>query len=150
MLQPEDYERWEQLVAQPTPLSPDGTWLLYGINRSNRQNELRIQPSDGGTAIAIPFGERPVFSEDSKWLAYLIGFSEEQEAKLRKDKKPLHKQLGLLELDGVETGGHVGSEVGGPADCAPAGRLDWIPAGGQRRADLSGPPRYALRDPCPP
>jgi dipeptidyl aminopeptidase/acylaminoacyl peptidase len=121
LLQPEDYERWEQLVPQPTPLSPDGKWLLYGINRSNRQNELRVQPSDGGAAIAIPFGERAVFSEDSKWLAYLIGFSEEQEARLRKEKKPLHKQLGLIELatgkksivDGIEsfvlspTGTHI-------------------------------------------
>jgi dipeptidyl aminopeptidase/acylaminoacyl peptidase len=127
-LQPEDYERWEQLTAQPTPLSPDGKWLLYGITRSNRQTELRVQPSDGGEAIAIPFGERPAFSDDSKWLAYLIGFSEEQEAKLRKDKKPLHKQLGLLELatgkkttvDGIEsfvlapTGTHIAMRRYGP------------------------------------
>jgi dipeptidyl aminopeptidase/acylaminoacyl peptidase len=121
MLQPEDYGRWEQLSTQPTPLSPDGKWLVYGIVRSNRQNELRVQPSDGGEAIVIPFGERPAFTEDSKWLAYSIGFSEEQEAKLRKEKKPLHRQLGLLELatgkkttvDGIEsfalapTGTHI-------------------------------------------
>ena len=121
MLQPEDYGQWEQLSTQPTPLSPDGKWLVYGIVRSNRQNELRVQPSDGGEAVVIPFGERPTFTDDSKWLAYLIGFSEEQEAKLRKEKKPLHKQLGLLELatgkkttvDGIEsfalapTGTHI-------------------------------------------
>jgi hypothetical protein len=70
----------------------------HGITRANRQNELRVQPSEGGAATALPFGEQPGFSDDSKWLAYLIGFSEEQEAKLRKDKKPLHKQLGLMEL----------------------------------------------------
>jgi hypothetical protein len=46
-LQPEEYGRWEQLVAQRTPLSPDGRWLVYGIARANRQNELRVQPSAG-------------------------------------------------------------------------------------------------------
>ncbi len=110
-LEPQDYGRWEQLAAQPTPLSPDGTWLVYGIARASRQNELRVQPTAGGQATTIPFGERPAFSDDSRWLACLIGFSEEQEAALRKDKKPLHKQLELLELatgrrvvvDGIES-----------------------------------------------
>lgn len=97
-LQPQDYGRWEQLVAQPNPLSPDGQWLVYGITRASRQNELRVQPAAGGEATALPFGERPAFSDDSRWLAYLVGFSEDEEAKLRKDKKPLHKKLGLLEL----------------------------------------------------
>ena len=98
LLEPAEYGRWEQLTAQRTPLSPDGKWLVYGITRASRQNELRVQPSDGGMAKTIAFGEQPAFSDDSRWLAYLIGFSEEQEAKLRKDKKPLHKRLGLLEL----------------------------------------------------
>ena len=87
-------------------------WLVYGITRANRDNEVRVQPSDGGAVVkAVAFGEQPAFSDDSRWLAYLIGFSEEQEAKLRKDKKPLHKKLGLLELasgretvvDGIES-----------------------------------------------
>ena len=49
-------------------------------------------------AVTIPAGEQPAFSDDSRWMAYLIGFTEEQEAKLRKEKKPIRKQLGLLEL----------------------------------------------------
>jgi dipeptidyl aminopeptidase/acylaminoacyl peptidase len=99
MLEPAEYGRWEQLVAQRTPLSPDGRWLVYGITRASRDSELRVQPSDGGAMVkAVPFGEQPAFSDDSRWLAYTIGFSEEQEAKLRKDKKPLQKKLGLLEL----------------------------------------------------
>ena len=111
VLEPRDYGRWEQLVAQPTPLSPDGRWLVYRITRTNGQHELRVQPAAGGEVTALPFGEQPAFSDDSKWLAYLIGFSEEEEARLRKDKKPVHKHLGLLELatgrkvvvDGVES-----------------------------------------------
>jgi len=58
-LPPEEYGRWEQLTPQRTPLSPDGAWLVYGINRSNRQNELRFQPTAGGTPIVVSFGEQP-------------------------------------------------------------------------------------------
>jgi hypothetical protein len=94
-VEPEEYGRWEQLAAQRTPLSPDGQWLVYGITRSNRQNELRVQRSQGGPATTIAFSEQPVFSDDSRWLAYLVGFSEEQEAKLRKERKPLHKTFGF-------------------------------------------------------
>lgn len=111
VLQPEEYGRWEQLVAQRTPLSPDGAWLAYGINRSSRQNELRFQPTAGGTAIVVSYGELPAFSDDSKWAACLVGMSEEDEAKLRKDKKPIRKRLALVNLatgtttmiDGVES-----------------------------------------------
>lgn len=110
-LAPEDYGRWEQLAAQRTPLSPDGRWLVYGITRSSRQNELRVQPSAGGPATALAFGEQAAFSDDSKWLAWLIGVSEEQDARLRKEKKPVRKQLGLMDLatgtqtvvDGIES-----------------------------------------------
>jgi dipeptidyl aminopeptidase/acylaminoacyl peptidase len=97
-VEPQEYGRWEQLAAQRTPLSPDGRWLVYGITRSNRLNELRVQPTAGGSETTIAFGEQPVFSDDSRWLGYLVGFSEEQEAKLRKERKPLHKSFGLLEL----------------------------------------------------
>ena len=98
ILQPEDYGRWEQLAAQRTPLSPDGAWLVYGINRSNRQNELRFQPTAGGNPIAVSYGEQPAFADDSKWAACLVGMSEEDEAKLRKDKKPIRKKLAIINL----------------------------------------------------
>jgi dipeptidyl aminopeptidase/acylaminoacyl peptidase len=127
-LAPEDYGRWETLVAQRTPLSPDGRWLVHGITRGNGQHELRVQPTAGGAPVVIPFGEQPAFSDDSKWMAYLIGFSEDEEAKLRKDRKPLHKKLGLLDLasgvtlkvDGIESfslspsGSHVAMRRYGP------------------------------------
>ena len=99
MLAPEEYSRWEQLAAQRSPLSPDGKWLVYGINRASRQNELRVQPSTGGNAVTIAFGEQPAFSDDSRWLAALVGMSEENEAKLRKDKKPIRKKLAIVDLN---------------------------------------------------
>jgi acetyl esterase/lipase len=71
---------------------------VYGIARSNGENELRVISTTGGAATIAPFGEGPVFSADSKWLAYAIGLPEAEEEKLQKQKKPVRKKLGLLEL----------------------------------------------------
>ncbi|MFN7927836.1 MAG: prolyl oligopeptidase family serine peptidase [Blastocatellia bacterium] len=108
-LTPADYGQWETLTT--TSLSPDGKWLAYGVNRSNRNNELRIVSIAGGDPKVSAFGAQPVFSSDSRWVAYSIGYSEVQEEKLRKDKKPIHRKLGLLNLasgtqvviDGIES-----------------------------------------------
>jgi dipeptidyl aminopeptidase/acylaminoacyl peptidase len=98
-----DYGQWETLIAQPRatttgPLSPDGQWLVYGITRSNRQHELRVVNTTTGRTVTAAFGEAPLFSADSKWMAYGIGVSEAEEEKLQKDRKPVRKKLGLLNL----------------------------------------------------
>ena len=110
---PADYGQWETLLNAGSRggLSPDGKWLAYGINRSNRNNELRITSVADGTTKVAAFGAQPVYSTDSRWVAYSIGYSEAQEEKLRKDKKPIHRKLGLLNLttgeqttiDGIES-----------------------------------------------
>jgi dipeptidyl aminopeptidase/acylaminoacyl peptidase len=108
-LTPADYGQWETLGL--TTLSPDGKWLAYGLNRSSRNNELRIVSVAGGEPKIAAFGAQPVFSADSRWVAYSIGYSEAQEEKLRKDKKPIQRKLGLLNLtsgeqtviEGIET-----------------------------------------------
>ena len=76
---------------------------MYGISRADGHTELRVQPSGGGEAVRIPFGEAPAFSEDSRWLAALVGVSEAEEARLRRERKPLHKSLRLVELGTNET-----------------------------------------------
>src|SRR2546430_4658158 len=95
-----EYGQFETLVTVPSRggLSPDGKWLAYGINRSNRNNELRITNVADGTTKVAQFGAQPVFSADSRWVAYAIGYSEAQEDKLRKDKKPIQRKLGLMNL----------------------------------------------------
>jgi hypothetical protein len=102
---PAEYGQFETLATVPSRggLSPDGKWLAYGINRSNRNNELRITSVADGTTKVAAFGAQPVFSADSRWVAYAIGYSEAQEEKLRKDKKPIQRKLGLLNLATGET-----------------------------------------------
>ena len=97
---PAEYGQFESLQAIPGNggLSPDGRWIAYGVNRSNRNNELRIAKVADGSTTAVPFGTQPVFSADSQWVAYAIGLSESQEDKLRSDKKPIHRKAGILDL----------------------------------------------------
>jgi dipeptidyl aminopeptidase/acylaminoacyl peptidase len=97
----QDWGQFENLAVQPRGgLSPDGKWLVYGINRSNRNNELRIRNLETGKETTVAFGAQPAFSADSKWIAYSIGYSEEQEERMRTQRRPVHRKLGLLKLDG--------------------------------------------------
>ena len=85
-------------------LSPDGRWLAYGINRTNGENELRVASIADGATKTIAFGAQPVFSADSRWLAVSVGYSEAQQDKMRKDKKPIRRKLALVNLaSGVVT-----------------------------------------------
>ena len=99
---PSEWGQFEQLGIQPRGgLSPDGKWLVYAVNRSNRNNELRIRNIASGAEKTVAFGSLPSFSADSKWIAYGIGYSEAQEERLRTQRRPIQRKLGLLKLDGA-------------------------------------------------
>ena len=99
---PAEWGQFESLAIQPRGgLSPDGKWLAYGISRSNRDNELRIRHIASGTEKTIAFAAQPSFSADSRWVAYSIGYSETQEERMRTQRRPIHRKLGLLKLDGA-------------------------------------------------
>jgi dipeptidyl aminopeptidase/acylaminoacyl peptidase len=97
-------------VARNGGLSPDGQWLTYTINRSNGNNELRVTKIADGTEKVAAFGEQPVYSADSKWIAYSIGQSEAEREKLKSEKKPVQNNLGLLNLATGETSTFEGVE----------------------------------------
>ena len=99
---PSEWGQFESLAIQARGgLSPDGKWFAYGINRSNRDNELRIRNISSGTEKTIAFGSQPSFSADSQWVAYSIGYSETQEERMRTQRRPIHRKLGALRLDGT-------------------------------------------------
>ncbi len=102
-----EYGQWETLIEPggggrggggASGLSPDGKWLVYGINRSNGNDDLRVTNIAAGTTKTTAFGTQPAFSSDSKWLAFSIGYSESQADRLRKDDKPVQNKLGLMNL----------------------------------------------------
>src|SRR5579862_4700031 len=81
---PADYGKWETLAPGGVygGLSPNGKWLAYTINRSNRNNELRVANIADGTTKTAAFGAQAAFSSDSRWVAYTIGYSEAQQDKM--------------------------------------------------------------------
>jgi dipeptidyl aminopeptidase/acylaminoacyl peptidase len=105
---PVEFARWETLTVQARatstgPLSPDGRYLVYGIARQNRDNELRVVDIASGKATVLALAEQPAFSADSKWLAYAVGVSEVEEEKLQKARKPVRRKAGILNLASGDT-----------------------------------------------
>jgi dipeptidyl aminopeptidase/acylaminoacyl peptidase len=94
-----EYGPWESLVSRDSAaLSNDGQFLIYGINRNNENNELRLHNLKSSKIEIIDQAINPVFSMDSKWLGYVITVSPEQARKLKRDKKPNHNKFGLMNL----------------------------------------------------
>src|SRR4030095_13699652 len=96
-----DYGQWESISPAGVRggFSPDGRWLAYGINRSSRDNELRLWKIADGTTKTTAFGSQATFSSDSKWVAYSVGYSETEQEKMRTERRPVQNKLGLLNLD---------------------------------------------------
>ncbi len=95
-VRPADYGKWETLG--PGTLSPNGQWLAYIVNRVDEENELRLgNPTHDGTA-AVRYGSAPVFTGDSRWIAYAIGVSPVERDRLTKDKKTIHNAVGFRNL----------------------------------------------------
>jgi dienelactone hydrolase len=97
---PADFGQWERLTpaGERGGLSPDGRWLAYGITRTSGDNDLRVASIADGAAKTIAFGAQPAFSADSRWAAVSVGYSEAQQDKMRKDKKPIRRKLTLVNL----------------------------------------------------
>ncbi len=72
-IQPADYGKWETMGQ--TVLSADGKWLAAPIKRGNGTAELRIHPAGGGKALVAAGGTEPLFSSNSRWAAYAVGYS---------------------------------------------------------------------------
>lgn len=92
-----DYGKWESL-GFPASLSRDGRWLAYAVDRTDGEDELRLRALGTEAEESFEYGSRAAFSEDSLWLGYLVGISEDAEEKLREEKKPVRTRLGLRDL----------------------------------------------------
>jgi dienelactone hydrolase len=93
---PADFGKWETLGAPV--LSHDGKWLAASVRRNNGTAELRVYAIAGGAPKTAVSGSEPAFSSDSRWVAYAVGYSEAEEDKLKKARKPLQNKLGIMDL----------------------------------------------------
>jgi dipeptidyl aminopeptidase/acylaminoacyl peptidase len=148
-----DYGKWETLVPAGARggFSPDGRFVAYAINRTNRDNDLVIANLADATTTVAAFGTQPVFSADSKWVAYAVGQSEAEQERLKREQKPARNKLGLLRLatgetttiDGIESfafspdGASLAIRPYGPEPAAGGGR-GGAPAGGGARGGARG------------
>lgn len=101
LVTPKDLGKWESLGA--ARLSANGNWLAYGVSKGNEENELRVRSGSGESTVVIPFGQAPVFSADSKWIAYLVGVAPKERDRLVKEKKPVRTAFALRNLSTGET-----------------------------------------------
>ena len=66
----EDYDRWR--AVNSTAISPDGRWMTYAYGHREGEDTLMVRDLDGDQVHTVPQGERPVFSDDSNWVAYRL------------------------------------------------------------------------------
>ena len=90
-VKPADYAQWERLDPANRQFSPNGKWLIYGVTRVDEERTLRLHRLTGKKMPEVEsfqYGMRPVFSNDSAWLAVTIGKSPAEAKKEPKEKLP--------------------------------------------------------------
>ncbi len=101
-----DYGKWETLGfaggggrgGGGSGLSNDGKWLAYAINRTNRENELRLVNLGTNAVTTEKFGAGLVFSDDTKWAAWSVGYSEAEQERMRTQQRPIQNRLAIMNL----------------------------------------------------
>ena len=96
----EDYPLWKH-ISSPL-ISSDGNWVSYSFRPNGGDSTLYFKNLASDKTYEIFCGTKAKFSEDSRWAAYLIGLSKEEEKKLKKEKKPVPIKGELLNLDSGE------------------------------------------------
>ncbi len=96
----EDYPLWKH-ISSPL-ISSDANWVSYSFRPNGGDSTLYFKNLSSDKIYEIFCGIKAKFSEDSRWAAYLIGVSKEEEKKLKKEKKPVPFKGELLNLDSGE------------------------------------------------
>ena len=96
----EDYGRWSRITS--TSISPNGNWVTYAYRPNEGDITFLIKNLTTNIEISVLSGTRPVFSNDSKWIAYIITPNEEERKKLESAKKPVINKAELRKLSGGE------------------------------------------------
>ena len=60
--------RWRSVIS--TEISDDGRWMTYAYGHREGEDTLYVRELDGDAIHTVPEGKSPVFSDDSRWVAY--------------------------------------------------------------------------------
>jgi len=91
----QDILAWKSIRS--TSLSNNGQWFAYRLSPNKGDSEVIIRQTKGDKEYKFPVGEAPrygsgeiVFSEDSKWLGFMIYPTEKEAKQLKKQKIKLY------------------------------------------------------------
>lgn len=73
----EDYPRWSRIGN--VALSPDGAWMAYSYDPLDGDNTLFVRQLDGDTVHELERASGPRFSDDNRWVAFMVSDEEEGE-----------------------------------------------------------------------
>lgn len=96
-LEKEDYNQWQSL--QSSLISPDGNWVAWSVRLVEGNDTLFIKSMSSDKSYSYKHGSVLQFSENSKWVAFRIGYSEDEIEKKREKKETIKFKLQLLNLE---------------------------------------------------
>lgn len=100
-LQISDYGRFRSVSAE---ISEKGNVVAYVYSTPRNDDTLYIRNLSSGRTDTVINANRPVLSDDEKWVSYRINPSFKAAEKLREERKPVTWKAGLMKLsDGTRT-----------------------------------------------
>ncbi|MCX6544023.1 MAG: prolyl oligopeptidase family serine peptidase [Acidobacteria bacterium] len=110
-----DIVAWKNVGA--TAISNDGRWLAYRMSPIEGDSDVIVRATDGDKVYTFPVGESPSaaggpassggigpppatlrFSEDAKWVAFMVYPTRAESARLRRQRRPIQAKVQLLDL----------------------------------------------------
>jgi len=110
-----DIVAWKNAGA--TTISNDGRWLAYRMSPIEGDSEVIVRAAEGDKVYKFPVGESPSagggpaspgeigppaatlrFSEDAKWIAFMVYPTRTESARLRRQRRPIQAKVQLLDL----------------------------------------------------
>lgn len=96
-LKPSDYGQWESISSRA--ISNDGHWFAYSIAVVDGDGYVTVRNVDKADQWMTLFATNPAFSDDSKWVAYTVGYSKREIDRAKEDKKELRNKMGLRSME---------------------------------------------------
>jgi hypothetical protein len=109
-IQLKDILEWKSIWR--AALSPDGQWFGYRIESTEGNSSIIIKNTSESKEYRYPDKEEEdkkksytnfTFSDNSKWAVVVISPDWQEEKKLKKDKKPIHNDVMVVNLDSGTT-----------------------------------------------
>ena len=93
----EDYGRWRSITS--TAISDDGNWVCFAYRKREADDSLYVKNIETQKEYLVSLASGARFSDDSRWIAYMLTVPWKQAEKLQEDKKPVPRKAELMNLE---------------------------------------------------